>query len=68
MSLARCTYEIVDDLSVIATLDCWNAAVVACLHGSFVLLLVSCLSALILACLPVLSADCLLAFWLARYT
>ena len=38
MSLARCTYEIVDDLSVIATLECWNAAVVACLHGSFVLL------------------------------
>ena len=29
-------------------------------------LLVRCLSALIVACLPVLSADCLLAFWLAR--
>ena len=29
-------------------------------------LLVSCLSALAVACLPVLSADCLLAFWLAR--
>ena len=28
----------------------------------------SCLSALIVACLPVLSADCVLAFWLARYT